>query len=133
MSGVSEDEQSALALALALGYNLKYHLKLTAFESQPNTFGQVDKQDYARYNTAAALAKDVLMLYEKRNLKEVAMKKVALVVLTVACLFLIAENAFAQGVSQPGDEKLQLRLEDLLGFRRNPVAGTPLFTKFNST
>ncbi|OGR48657.1 MAG: hypothetical protein A2021_01330 [Elusimicrobia bacterium GWF2_52_66] len=30
------------------------------------------------------------------------------------------------------EEKLQLRLEDLLGFRRNPVNGTPLFKKFNS-
>ncbi len=32
----------------------------------------------------------------------------------------------------PDNEKLQLRLEDLLGFRRNPVTKTPLFTKFNS-
>lgn len=30
------------------------------------------------------------------------------------------------------DEKDQLRLEDLLGFRRNKVQGTPLFTKFHS-
>ncbi len=30
------------------------------------------------------------------------------------------------------DVKLQLRLEDLLGFRRNPVTNTPLFKKFNS-
>ncbi|MCX5786390.1 MAG: hypothetical protein NTX59_11950 [Elusimicrobia bacterium] len=30
------------------------------------------------------------------------------------------------------EEKLQLRLEDLLGFRRNPSADTPLFKKFNS-
>ena len=30
------------------------------------------------------------------------------------------------------EEKLQLRLEDLLGFRRNPVNDTPLFKKFNS-
>jgi len=30
----------------------------------------------------------------------------------------------------PGDEALQLRLEDLLGFRRNPLANTPLFRKF---
>ena len=29
-------------------------------------------------------------------------------------------------------EAKQLRLEDLLGFRRNPVHGTPLFTKFKS-
>lgn len=28
------------------------------------------------------------------------------------------------------DEKLQLRLEDLLGFRRNPIADTPLMKKF---
>src|SRR5512147_3056224 len=27
----------------------------------------------------------------------------------------------------PENEKLQLRLEDLLGFRRNPLSGTPLF------
>ena len=32
----------------------------------------------------------------------------------------------------PGNEKHQLRLEDLLGFRRNPIADTPLFKKFNS-
>lgn len=30
------------------------------------------------------------------------------------------------------DEKMQLRLEDLLGFRRNPVTDTPLFREFNS-
>ena len=30
----------------------------------------------------------------------------------------------------PKNEALQLRLEDLLGFRRNPVTKTPLFTKF---
>ena len=30
----------------------------------------------------------------------------------------------------PGNEALQLRLEDLLGFRRNPVTKTPLFMKF---
>ncbi len=29
-------------------------------------------------------------------------------------------------------EKMQLRLEDLLGFRRNPVTSTPLFTKLHS-
>ncbi|MFA5162701.1 MAG: hypothetical protein WC421_10695 [Elusimicrobiales bacterium] len=29
-------------------------------------------------------------------------------------------------------EKHQLRLEDLIGFRRNPAAGTPLFKQFNS-
>ncbi len=27
----------------------------------------------------------------------------------------------------PGDERRQLRLEDLLGFRRNPITDTPLF------
>jgi len=27
----------------------------------------------------------------------------------------------------PGDDKHRLRLEDLLGFRRNPITGTPLF------
>ena len=30
----------------------------------------------------------------------------------------------------PKNEKLQLRLEDLLGFRRNPLSGTPLFREF---
>ena len=30
------------------------------------------------------------------------------------------------------EEKFQLRLEDLLGFRRNPTNDTPLFNKFNS-
>lgn len=32
----------------------------------------------------------------------------------------------------PEDEKHQLRLEDLLGFRRNPLAKTPLFQKFRT-
>jgi transketolase len=32
----------------------------------------------------------------------------------------------------PADIRYQLRLEDLLGFRRNPVTDTPLFTKFKS-
>jgi transketolase len=32
----------------------------------------------------------------------------------------------------PKDERLQLRLEDLLGFRRNPVNRTPLYTKFRA-
>ena len=32
----------------------------------------------------------------------------------------------------PLDEKSQLRLEDLLGFRRNPISTTPLFEKFNA-
>ena len=32
----------------------------------------------------------------------------------------------------PQDEKFQFRLEDLLGFRRNPVTQTPLFTKFRA-
>jgi len=32
----------------------------------------------------------------------------------------------------PKDQARQLRLEDLLGFRRNPVADTPLLKKFNS-
>jgi transketolase len=32
----------------------------------------------------------------------------------------------------PRDEKHQLRLEDLLGFRRNPITATPLFKKFRS-
>ena len=42
----------------------------------------------------------------------------------------------AARLSEPGllpcDAKLQLRLEDLLGFRRNPVTQSPLFTKFNA-
>lgn len=32
----------------------------------------------------------------------------------------------------PEDERYQLRLEDLLGFRKNPKQDTPLFKKFNS-
>ncbi len=32
----------------------------------------------------------------------------------------------------PPDPRYQLRLEDLLGFRRNPVTGTPLFREFES-
>ena len=32
----------------------------------------------------------------------------------------------------PRDEKFQLRLEDLLGFRRNPTTITPLFKKFHA-
>ncbi len=32
----------------------------------------------------------------------------------------------------PKDVKYQLRLEDLLGFRRNPVTATPLYTKFHA-
>lgn len=32
----------------------------------------------------------------------------------------------------PKNEALQLRLEDLLGFRRNPVTRTPLFTRFRA-
>ena len=32
----------------------------------------------------------------------------------------------------PKEEKYQLRLEDLLGFRRNPINTTPLFKKFKS-
>jgi transketolase len=32
----------------------------------------------------------------------------------------------------PADESLQLRLEDLLGFRRNPTTTTPLFVKFKA-
>ncbi len=31
----------------------------------------------------------------------------------------------------PSDEKRRLRLEDLLGFRRNPITRTPLVSKFN--
>ncbi len=32
----------------------------------------------------------------------------------------------------PADERKRLRLEDLLGFRRNPTAGTPLFGRFHA-
>ena len=32
----------------------------------------------------------------------------------------------------PGDERLQIRLEDLLGFRRNPITKTPLLKKLNA-
>ena len=32
----------------------------------------------------------------------------------------------------PRDVKLQLRLEDLLGFRRNPITSTPLFKRFKT-
>src|SRR6266542_1744898 len=32
----------------------------------------------------------------------------------------------------PRDERSQLRLEDLLGFRRNPTTTTPLFKKFRA-
>jgi transketolase len=32
----------------------------------------------------------------------------------------------------PRDERYQLRLEDLLGFRRNPITKTPLFLKFKA-
>lgn len=32
----------------------------------------------------------------------------------------------------PQDERLQLRLEDLLGFRRNPVTKTPLFLRYHA-
>lgn len=32
----------------------------------------------------------------------------------------------------PADERYQLRLEDLLGFRRNPVTKTPLFAEFKA-
>ena len=32
----------------------------------------------------------------------------------------------------PTDVRQQLRLEDLLGFRRNPITATPLFTKYNA-
>ncbi len=38
----------------------------------------------------------------------------------------------ASGVKGMPEIKFQLRFEDLLGFRRNPVTATPLFTKFNS-
>ena len=38
----------------------------------------------------------------------------------------------ASGANNMPEEKFQLRLEDLLGFRRNPVNSTPLFKKLNS-
>ncbi|MDD5348351.1 MAG: hypothetical protein PHT59_07045, partial [Candidatus Omnitrophica bacterium] len=68
LSGVSEDEQGVLSLALALGYYLKYQLKVTAFEAQPNTYGQLNTQDAQRYNTALALGEDALQPYEMREL-----------------------------------------------------------------
>jgi hypothetical protein len=67
LNGVSEDEQGALALALALGYTMKYFVKVTTFESQPNRWGQLKQQDYARYNTTMALGKDVLIPWEGRQ------------------------------------------------------------------
>jgi transketolase len=38
----------------------------------------------------------------------------------------------ASGAGEMPAEKFQLRFEDLLGFRRNPVTDTPLFRKFHS-
>lgn len=38
----------------------------------------------------------------------------------------------ASGACDMPEEKFQLRLEDLLGFRRNPTTAAPLFKKFNS-
>ena len=70
LSGVSEDEQGVLALALALGYALKYFLRTTAFEAQPTTYGQLDTQDDKRYNTALELGTDVLMPYEFREIRK---------------------------------------------------------------
>lgn len=32
----------------------------------------------------------------------------------------------------PGDVKLQLRMEDLIGFRRNPITSSPLFSRFGT-
>jgi hypothetical protein len=75
LSGVSEDEQGVLSLALALGYRLKYHVRVTAFEAQPNTYGQVDGQDARRYNTALALGQDVLIPFEGNELKKWAAGK----------------------------------------------------------
>jgi|GEM_PF-5390663 len=78
LSGVSEDEQGVLSLSLSLGYSLKYHLKCTAFEAQPNTYGQVEGQDTRRYNAALALGQDVLVPYEMRELlKRLAGKRIA--------------------------------------------------------
>ncbi|OGB89484.1 hypothetical protein A2625_01030 [candidate division WOR-1 bacterium RIFCSPHIGHO2_01_FULL_53_15] len=70
LSGVSEDEQGVLALALALGYKLRYHVKTTAFESHPTTYNQVNNQDNNRYNTALAQARDVLIPYELREIRK---------------------------------------------------------------
>ncbi|MFH1710217.1 MAG: hypothetical protein ABH860_04005 [bacterium] len=63
--GVSEDEQGVLAHAILLGLSLKYALISTAFESQPNTFNQVNKQDNERYLTAMDLYHSIVLRYEK--------------------------------------------------------------------
>jgi transketolase len=42
------------------------------------------------------------------------------------------ELVLAAGAVDMPREKFQFRLEDLLGFRRNPSSGMPLFRKFNS-
>lgn len=49
-------------------------------------------------------------------------------------LWALRNELIKQGDSSllPSDEKFQLRLEDLLGFRKNPVNDTPLFKKLNS-
>ncbi|MDD4179536.1 MAG: hypothetical protein PHH14_05755, partial [Candidatus Margulisbacteria bacterium] len=75
LAGVSEDEQGVLALSLALGYYLKWFMKVTAFESQPTTYGQVKGQDSSRYNTALALGADVLIPYEINEIKKWYMGK----------------------------------------------------------
>ena len=50
------------------------------------------------------------------------------------CLWALRNELIRIGAPSllPSNEALQLRLEDLLGFRRNPVTKTPLFVKFNS-
>jgi transketolase len=50
------------------------------------------------------------------------------------CLWALRNELIRIGAPSllPSNQALQLRLEDLLGFRRNPVTETPLFAKFNS-
>jgi transketolase len=50
------------------------------------------------------------------------------------CLWALRNELIRIGAPSllPSNEALQLRLEDLLGFRRNPLTKTPLFVKFKS-
>ena len=50
------------------------------------------------------------------------------------CLWALRNECvrLAQPDMLPPNEKFQLRLEDLLGFRRNTAQGTPLFTRFHA-
>jgi len=49
-------------------------------------------------------------------------------------LWALRNEVIRIGVPQllPKEARYQLRLEDLLGFRRNPITKTPLFSRFNS-